>query len=299
MSTVWVVGSINEDLRLTVAAHVRPGETVTAESGSRQLGGKGLNQAVAARRAGAATSMIAAIGDDKAGRAARGLLDAEGVDARLFVAPDTETGSAVVAVDRPGENAIIVVPGANAEIPDHHVRSRLRRLTAGDIVLLQLELPLTAVLEAATAARRAGALVVLNAAPYRPEARTVLAGIDVLVVNASELEALVPGQPDPAAAAADLASRERLSVLVTLGADGSLLAHDETITHVPARTVRAVDTTAAGDTYLGFLVAALADGSDLRAAMEAASAAAATAVSRAGATASIPTASELRVPASD
>ncbi|MBK1783564.1 PfkB family carbohydrate kinase [Prauserella cavernicola] len=296
MSRVWVVGSVNEDTRLGLSEHVRPGETVTAESLSRQLGGKGLNQAVAARRAGAATTMIAAVGADGAGESTRALLAAEGIAARIFTAPGP-TGTAVVAVDDAGENAIIVVPGANALLPDAHVRAHLETIAAADVLLLQLELPLATVRLAAASARRAGATVVLNAAPYRPDAATLLADVDLLVVNAAEAGHLAPGHDDPADAARELARRERLAVLVTLGARGSLLVRDGESVPVPSCVTEVVDTTGAGDVYIGFLAAALADGADPRAAMELASTAAATAVSRIGATAAIPTIAELGVAA--
>ena len=295
MSRVWVVGSVNEDTRLTLAAHVRPGETVTATSSARQLGGKGLNQAIAARRAGADTVMVAAVGADDAARSARDLLAAEGIETRLFVS-DRPTGTAIVAVDDAGENAIIVVPGANAAIPEEHVRVNLTGVAPGDIVLLQLELPVDIVRAATAAARRAGATVVLNAAPYRPEVTALLAEVDLLVVNASELAALVPGPDDPAGAARRLSTERTLAVLVTLGGDGSVLAGHGTSVHVPACATTVVDTTGAGDTYIGFLTAALAAGRSPRAAMDAAGAAAALAVSRPGAATSIPNASEIGIP---
>jgi ribokinase len=292
VSTVRVVGSVNEDLRLELAAHVRPGETVTALGSARQLGGKGLNQAVAAARAGAAVAMVGAVGADDAGRAARALLADEGVDVRLSEV-DAATGTAVVAVDAEGENAIVVVPGANGELTAAAARAGLADTAPGDLVLLQLELPLPVVRAAAEAGRAAGATVVLNAAPVLPGTADLLAAVDLLVVNASELAALVPDEPDPERAAARLRAAHAVAVLVTLGGEGSLLVGPDERVRIPATRATVVDTTGAGDTYLGYLVAGSAAGLTLPAAMERAGAAAAIAVSRPGASASVPRAAEL------
>jgi ribokinase len=289
---VIVVGSVNEDTRLEVDAHVRPGETISARSVATGLGGKGLNQAVAARRAGATTVMVGAVGGDPAGERARRLLDAEQIGASLAMTSGP-TGSAIVAVDARGENSIIVVPGANGEVGAATVTAQLPRLASSDVVVLQLELGSAAVRAAIEGARAAGACVILNAAPYRDDAHDLAADVDLLVVNASEASAMSGGDADPRAAAARIARDLGIRVVVTLGAEGSLAIDAETTTDIPARRVAAVDTTAAGDTYVGYLAAGLCRGEDLAASMASATAAAAVTVGRKGAIASIPTRGEI------
>ncbi|MFE5708250.1 ribokinase [Rhodococcus koreensis] len=285
VSEVRIIGSVNEDTCLSLRAHVRPGETVTAAGITRNLGGKGLNQAIAARRAGVPTTLVAALGDDDAGHTVRRFLTAEGVETRLHRAQGS-TGSAIVAVDSAGENAIIVVPGANGEIPEDFAARHAGDISPGDVVVLQLELPLSVVWAAATAARASGARVILNAAPATQGVETLLPAVDLLVVNSSELAALELGEP--ADAARRVHQRFGTAVLVTLGGQGSLLANNHGVLTVPASPTDAVDTTGAGDTYVGYLAAALAAGSRWPEAMEHASVAASIAVSRHGASAAVP-----------
>jgi len=287
---VVVIGSINVDLVLTVQRHPVPGETVAAEGPQRHLGGKGANQASAAARAGAAVLLVAAVGPDAAGDQALEQLTAAGVDtSRAVVLPEQETGTAYITVSSSGENTILVVGGANARLPQEHLRSALEELQPDDVLLTQLETPLPRPLELAC-----GRLVV-NASPL-PEDRDeqvalwhdVLAFADPLVVNEHEatllLQALQAEQvgAGPAEQAQALLRAGAASAVVTAGASGAWWAIGEHNLHsrAPARDV--VDTTGAGDAFAGTLAAALASGTQAQQALDAAARAGADAVGWSG-----------------
>lgn len=313
--TVHVVGSVNDDLRLTVVTHAAPGETITATSALRELGGKGANQAVAASRAGATVRFVGAVGTDPAGDELVDALAAEGIDTSGVARVDHElTGRAIVSVDSSGENLITVVPGANGAIDVDAVRASLQTVERGDIVVLQLEVPFAVNAAAARAGRDRGALVVLNSAPSDPRVLSLVDDLDLLVVNASELADLLAAEgardsepdsePDgtdagsdaPAdvrAAAAALADRLGVRLLCTFGADGSTLVGEGTPIEQDAHRVEAVDTTAAGDTFIGYVAASLADDETWADALAIATRASAVAVGREGAARSVPTRAEV------
>jgi ribokinase len=267
VSSVLVVGSLNEDVRVAVDRRPEGGETVLGGDIHRDYGGKGGNQAVAAALAGARTAMVAAVGDDVTGQAYRRRLAAFGVDVSGVVVRDAvPTGTAIIIVDADGENSIVVAPGANSRLAVTDL-SPVDALTAGDVLLMQLEVDLDVVADAARRAARVGARIVLNMAPYATLPADVLALADPVVVNQHEDELMrssgrVPG-----------------SVLVTLGDRGSRWGDLQ----VPAEPARVVDTTGAGDAYCGALAAALAAGLDRTAAMRTATKAAAQAVTHVGA----------------
>ncbi|QHZ00244.1 Ribokinase [Streptomyces sp. S4.7] len=304
-TTVFVVGSLNADQLLEVPAFPAAGETVLASDVLITAGGKGGNQAVAASRAGAAVTMIGALGDDAHGRLVRRALTESGVDTGWVVTADgTHTGTAVVAVEAGGENRIIVASGANARLTRRDVESGLAAAAPGDLVLLQLETPVEVVAHAARFAKERGATVVLNAAPAPADAGCLSADIDLLVVNEVEMRAVAglvgadetgTGEGRDTADTVLTTSRALDCVVVcTTGADGAYVNTGDRVVHIPAVRVTAVDTTAAGDTYTGYLAAALARGeSDLPAALATASAAAAVTVTRRGAMAAIPYADEI------
>jgi ribokinase len=307
--TVHVVGSVNDDLRLTVVKHAVPGETITATSARRELGGKGANQAVAARRAGATVRFVGAVGVDPAGDELVAALEAEGIDTSGVARIEHElTGRAIVSVDASGENLITVVPGANGAIDGEAVRASLAAVQQGDIVVLQLEVPFEVNAAAARAGHDRGALVVLNSAPSDPRVLSLVDDLDLLVVNRSELADLLAAdagaQTDAAAqtgtadddlrvAATALADRLGVRLLCTFGGDGSVLIGEGTPIEQEAHRVEAVDTTAAGDTFIGYVVASLADDELWVDALETASRAAAVAVGREGAARSVPTLAEV------
>jgi ribokinase len=277
--TVLVVGSVNADLVVTVDRLPEAGETVTGGRFARHGGGKGANQAVAAARAGAPVRFVGAVGDDDLGATAIEELAAEGVDVERIARLDGEaTGVALIFVDREGRNQIAVSSGANARVGEALVAAALdaRPLTAGDVVLLGFEVPDEAVLAGARAAAAAGARAVLNPAPARELPGGLPDGV-LLVPNGLEAAALT-GETDAASAARALAARTGAPVLVTVSADGALLAGPGTdgVVALAAPQVEVVDTTGAGDALCGVLAAGLAAGLDLepaaRQAVEAASA---------------------------
>ncbi|WP_405498959.1 ribokinase [Streptomyces niveus] len=303
-TTVFVVGSLNADQLLEVPAFPAAGETVLASDVLITAGGKGGNQAVAAARAGAAVVMIGALGDDAHGVLVRRALTESGVDTRwVRTADGTHTGTAVVAVEAGGENRIIVASGANARLTSQDVEAGLAGAAPGDLVLLQLETPVAVVAHAARFAKERGATVVLNAAPAPADSGCLTTDIDVLVVNQVEMRAVAElvgagtgtGETRDVPGTVLATSRTlNCAVVCTTGADGAYVNVGDRVAHISAVQVTAVDTTAAGDTYTGYLAAALARGeTDLTAALTTASAAAAVTVTRRGAMASIPYAHEI------
>jgi ribokinase len=296
---VIVVGSINIDVVMRLSRLPAPGETVLGGVFARHDGGKGANQAVAAARAGAQVHLVGAVGAaDGADPVAA--LEAEGIHAARVIRCDGPTGYAVVLVDSgTGENQIAVAPGANALVSAEQVTESIGALAAGsaDVVVLSFELPAEPLREAARLAARAGARIVVNPAPAQAGREDLLAGA-IITPNASELRALAaqaglaPG-PDPESSAVALARHIGGAVIVTLGADGALLADGARGEHFAAHRVRAADTTGAGDTLTGVLAASLAQGRGLRDSVRRAVAAAALAVTRPGARAGMPTAAEI------
>ena len=284
---VVVMGSVNLDQVQTVRALPRPGETVHGTSLAYHHGGKGANQAVAAARMGAAVRFVGAVGSDAAGERLRSALADDGIDVSDLRTVEGPTGLAVIVVADTGENVIVLEAGANgAVVADDLTR---RTFEGAAIALFQLELPLTAVRRGLELAKAAGATTVLNAAP--PDGAEELPPdlIDVLVVNETEAAHLAP-EADPVRVPALLAAlaRRHRGVVITLGAAGVVWSHDGVEGRMPARAVTAVDTTGAGDTFTGALVARVTAGESWESAMNVATAAAAYCVERAGAQPSIP-----------
>lgn len=292
-AAVLVAGSANLDFVVRADRIPAPGETVLGHNFQTFAGGKGANQAVACARAGGVTThLLLALGEDDAAAQLQASLSAAGVVQHVVRAPQRATGVAFICVADDAQNAITVAPGANADLLPQH----LPALQGFSHLLLQLETPVTTVQAYAQAARAAGLQVVLNAAPAQRLPQGVLAAVDVLVVNETELMR-VTGRPPPTTQ--NRCDRFEIShalqllavptVVVTLGAQGCVALHRGQLLQLPAFVVQAVDTTAAGDTFCGALVAALAQGLALPEALLRASAAAACACTRAGAQTSIPT----------
>lgn len=287
MPEVLVVGSVNMDLSVKVRRIPSPGETVLARDAARSPGGKGGNQAVAAARAGGASvGMIGAVGSDPDGPALRDALAADGIDVAGLETVDGSSGLALISVDDSAENAIVVVPGPNAEVSVRNADTQ-ERLNRASVILAQLEIPLETILHSATN-RAENSVFLLNAAPSQALPGDLLTAIDILVVN--EHEALEVG----GAADLDTAVRRLLAqvatVIVTLGGAGVQLHRRGQEMHAQSSfPVEAVDTTSAGDTFCGVLAAHLANATGIEEALRAASAAAALAVTRPGAQESIPT----------
>jgi ribokinase len=298
MPRVVVAGSLNMDLIVRTPRRPATGETVLGDDFRALPGGKGLNQAIAAARMGAETHMVGRVGDDDFGRQLLALLDQERIDrSRVAVTPGIATGVGIITLVA-GDNAIIVASGANMRLEPRDVADL--PLSPGDICLGQLEVPLETTAAAFRRARDAGARTLLNAAPAHPLPHTLLELVDILVVNEVELAAL-SGQTlsedsataDIAAAARSLVENERM-VITTLGSRGALAVHREGLDAVPGHRVSAVDSTGAGDCFVGVLAAALVTGASYKLALARANAAAALSVQRPGAAPSMPTAAELR-----
>jgi ribokinase len=290
--TVCVLGSANLDLVAVVDEAPRLGETVTGREFLQVPGGKGANQAVAAARAGAQVSLLGAVGDDDHAALIRQVLDDAGVDASGLSVVDTPTGTAHIVVDASGDNAIVVVPGANGTVESLTDLHRTR-IAEHDVLLLQLELPLGVVVEAATYAAAVGTRVVLTPAPVVELPDELLAAVDVLVPNEHEAARLT-GDDDPERAARALLDRGPSSVVVTLGDRGCLYADRAgQLLRVSAPTVQAVDATGAGDTFVGALAVALAEDRPVEQALQWATAAASLSVQRQGASASMPARAEI------
>jgi len=270
MGRVFVVGSLNVDLVTRVERLPKPGETVLGSGLERWAGGKGANQAVAAAVAGAAVVLLGCVGSDEAGSAYIARLSARGIDAAAVrVERDSPTGHAFITVDEMGENSIVVVPGANARLALDDL-ALLDSVRPGDVVLLQLEVPVSVVASAARRGAARGARVILNLAPYAALPADVVAIADPLVVN--EHEALMLADSDSVPA----------SLVVTFGAAGAAWDGDQ-LTGPVLEGSEVLDTTGAGDAFCGALSAALAAGTGRREALEAALAAGADAVRHLGA----------------
>ena len=288
---VVVFGSINVDLVTRVARFPRPGETLAAESFAVHAGGKGANQALAAALAGATVQLYGAVGRDAFADVALELLLAAGVELTGVARVAEPTGCATILVDGEADNSIVIAAGANARAAPDAVPDAI--LGAGTTLVLQQEVPEAANTTLAARARERGARVVLNAAPARAAPQALLRELDVLVVNESEAAALAllyrwPVEPIAFASAAAALS-PRLAVIVTLGAKGAIACHAGHRLSAAAPEVRAVDTTGAGDAFVGALAAALDRGEGLRSALGRAVAAGTLACTMQGAQASLPT----------
>ena len=283
---IYCLGSINADHFYRLPHLPAPGETLAASAYTRGLGGKGANQSVAAARAGARVAHLGAVGADGAWMLAR--LEALGVDCQSVVTLDVASGHAMIAVDEAGENAIVLYPGANREIPLDMVADALREAGSGDALILQNET--NAQVEAARFAQEQGLFVTYSAAPFDAAAvEAVLPFVSLLLLNEVEASQLC------AALGVDLSDLPVPAVCVTRGKDGAsyydLRAGTET--RAPVFPVEPVDTTGAGDTFAGYLVAGLTEGLSVADALRLASGAAALKVTRAGTADAIPARAEV------
>lgn len=285
MAKVTVVGSVNRDVIVTVERLPVEGETVLATSTREGLGGKGANQAMAVARTGTEVTLVGAVGDDEAGARLRSVLADADVDVSALAAvTGTGSGTAYVFVDVDGQNQIVVEQGANAQVALDGPALDLVR--SADVLVVQCEVSDQVVADAVTAASAAGTRVVVNLAPYRP-AVDVVALADPLVVNEHEAADLlgrpVAGATDVRAARDELLALCRTAV-VTLGSAGAVLVTPDEVVEVASPTPpRVVDTTGAGDAFVGVLAAGLASGLSLRPCVEAAAAAGSLAVQSPGA----------------
>ena len=296
---IVVVGSLNMDLVVRMPQIPRPGETLLGGVFKTFPGGKGANQAVAAARLGGQVTMIGCVGDDAFGREMRTTLAREGIDTtHVLIHPEAATGVALIQVDAQGQNSIAVASGANFCLTGAEVEKALQSIDEFDALVMPLETPLETIYAAAKIAAQRGAKVILNPAPAQVLEKDLLELVDVLLPNEYEI-ALMTGVPlqtpaDTRRAAEKLLDLGVKNLLVTLGSHGSaLFSPSAPETLIPAWLVRAVDTTAAGDCFVGALAVALCEGRSLQDAAKFASAAAALSVTREGAQPSLPRRSEV------
>ncbi|NIE73075.1 ribokinase [Pantoea sp. Ap-967] len=296
---VVVVGSLNMDLVARAERLPRPGETLAGESFFTVPGGKGANQAVAVARLGASVAMVGNVGDDAYGQQLRQALSVEGIDCQAVgVCPGVSSGVALITVDAASQNCIVIIPGGNGLLTPAAVQRFDALLQAAELIICQLEVPTETVAWTLARGRALGKRVILNPAPATgPLPAEWFAYIDYLTPNESEAEALT-GEPVNDMASAQRAGERLLQlgagkVIVTLGAQGALLVSRDGCQHFPAPQVQPLDTTAAGDTFIGGFAAALVQGQEEGEAIAFGQRAAALSVTRAGAQPSIPYLAEL------
>ncbi|MBR6269538.1 MAG: ribokinase [Bacteroidales bacterium] len=289
---ILVVGSSNTDMTVKTKYLPKPGETVLGNEFTMGPGGKGANQAVAASRLGGEVKFICKVGRDIFGDNAIAHYVDEKLDTAGILRSDLPSGVALISVDAKAENSIVVASGANGDLDEADIETSRKDLENCGILLLQLEIPVPSVLKAAKIAHEAGAMVVLNPAPACPLPDEVFRYVDLFIPNQTELgnysgidTADVAGAEKAAAA---MQAKGVGKLIVTMGSKGALICEGGPSVFVPAKKVKAVDTTAAGDTFCGALCVAISEGKSLREAAEFACSASALTVQKMGAQNSIP-----------
>jgi ribokinase len=296
-SKIVVVGSSNIDLIIKGDKIPAPGETVLGGTFYKAAGGKGANQAVAASRAGGEVSFISCVGNEYGDESIEGFRR-DGINVEhVKKNPDIATGIALILVDKNGENSISVASGANLSMSVSDIQNARQTISDADVVLMQLEIPIEVVEEAASIAFQAGVKTILNPAPARPLSDELLKCVSILTPNETETEILtgmsVKNQTDAIKAASLIHKKEVDVVIVTLGNKGALLATREETKIISGHKVEAKDTTAAGDVFNGALAVAIAEKRSLDEAIRFANAAAAVSVTKMGAQPSAPTREEI------
>ncbi|WHZ23632.1 MAG: Ribokinase [Nitrospira sp.] len=290
---VLVVGSSNIDLTATVERLPCRGETVLGQHCTQSFGGKGANQALAARRAGAEVVFLTKLGMDDNGSMMERQLAAQGLS-QVVVLRDAQapTGVAMIVVDQEGDNQIVVVPGSNGRLTPEDIRQNIDRMAGARVLLVQMEIPLETVQEALALAKRQGLMTILNPAPACPLPSELLRMADILTPNKKEACTLA-GSADLTEAIHALAMCGERTVVVTCGAEGVLMCRDKELISIPAFLVDTIDSTGAGDAFNGVLACAVAEGVSIGTAIELANAAGALATTRRGAQESMPARREI------
>lgn len=292
---VIVVGSLNADLVVKSPRFPQPGETISGEDLQIIPGGKGANQAVAAARQRVKTAMLGRVGSDSFAPFLVDNLKANKVDTSRVIVDSSATGTAIIVVDANGQNSIVLSPGANGKVSPADVDSA--SFSNSKLLLLQLEIPTPTVLHAAQQARANGLTVILNPAPAKPLPAELISTVDILIPNESELS-LLTGLPVNDVASAEKAAKEILkqgvkTVIVTLGSKGALLVTSTQVKQVDTYKVKVVDTTAAGDAFIGGFASAMLSGKSLEDSVRYGCACGALATTKFGAQPSLPTKEEV------
>jgi len=290
---IVVIGSCNTDMAINMERLPLPGETLLGGKFFMNSGGKGANQAVAAARLGGEVTFIAKVGNDPFGIRSIDQYKAEGIGTKhILIDKEQPSGVALILVDAQGENSIAVASGANASLLPEDIDHAQEVIEEGDILLMQLETPIETIEHAAQVAKLAGKKVVLNPAPARPLSETLLGCLYMLIANETEAEYISGTQitdMDSVARAADIICGKGVeNVVITLGSKGAFIKERLAYHQVPGMKVKAVDATAAGDTFCGAVCVALAEGKGITEAVEFANRAAAVTVTRMGAQSSLP-----------
>ena len=296
-NNILVIGSINYDLVVYTQRHPIPGETILGDRFQTFPGGKGANQAIAAARLGGHVQMVGRIGNDSFGQELSENLNKNQVDISNVRKVKEPTGIALITVDAKGQNSIIVVPGANAKLTRKDMDALKAAIQGTKILVLQLEIPLEVVIHVVDIAYASGITILLNPAPATPIPIETLRKVTFLIPNESELALLsgiqIKNFSDCRKAISHLQSLGCNQIILTRGEHGAYYFYQDNQIFAPPFDVTVVDTTAAGDAFIGGLAAALADGIDLQIALLRASAAGALAVTKAGAQTSLPDITEL------
>ncbi len=297
MRKILVIGSSNTDLIAKVERFPVAGETITGRLFMQAMGGKGANQALAAHRSGGDVRFVTCLGSDANGNNALQYYAAEGLDVSLALKVDhAPTGTAMILVNDEGENVIVITPGANHELSPAYISRLSGEIERAAMIMLQMEIPLTTVTTVCELAKRYKTPVLLNVAPAKKIDKSLIGLVDILVVNETEIETISNHRIDidgENAVIDVLRAMGAKTVILTLGKKGCIVKNETVNHHLPAFEVNTIDSTAAGDTFCGALVAQLSKGVNMIEAITFATAAAAICVTRIGAQPSIPKEEEI------
>lgn len=297
MNKILVIGSMNMDLVVSTSEIPAVGETVLGNSISEVPGGKGANQAVAIAKLGGDVSFLGKVGKDGFGQSLIESMNASGVQTENIELSDNNTGIAIINVDRKGNNNIVVIPGANFDVDKDYLNNKRSVIQASDLVLFQLEIPLETVKEGLRISKEMGKTTILNPAPAFDLDDDTISFIDILIPNEHELERLagieVHDKDDMKKATQVLLDKGVKVIIVTLGSEGVLVVDKNTYLHIPGHVVDVVDTTAAGDSFIGGFATSYVEHKDIKTAIQLGQKTAALSIQKAGAQNSLPTRKEV------